>query len=83
MRQYPVGQSDARRASTPSPRECTNVVRRMGWVLQQLHTTVMSALIAGDEQKLAEEFNDIVKPVVDYMLNVHFTEETQSAPVKP
>jgi len=83
MRQYPRGQSGGRQATTPTPRECTNVVRRMGWVLQKLHETVMSALIAGNEQGLAEEFNDIVKPVVDYMLNVHFTEDTKRAPVQP
>jgi len=75
--------SERRVAPPPSPRELTNVVRRMGWVLQKLHETAMSALIAAQKEALAEEFNDIVKPVVDYMLNARFTPEAEDAPIRP
>jgi len=65
MRDYPAGKM-GRREAVPTARELRSVVRRMGYVITKFHETAMAALTAAGMVRLAEEFNDTVKPVADY-----------------
>lgn len=61
-----------RRGEPPTARELTNMVRRLGFVVIKMHEVVLSSLIEHDREGLAEEWNDIVKPVADFLLNTSF-----------
>lgn len=68
---YPKGKS-GRPNRAPSPQDLQSVVRRMGYVVQKFHEAAMSSLLAADQQGMAEEFNDNIKPVVDWLLRFEF-----------
>jgi len=82
MRHYSKGKV-GRRTATPSAQDLGGIARRMGEVLAAFHASAMSALIAADKQGLAEEFNDVVKPVVDYLRGVYFVEDEDEIPKDP
>jgi len=74
MREYPAGKM-GRREAVPTARELRSVCRRMGYVITKFHETAMSALTAARMEHLAEEFNDLVKPVADYLNHFELEEE--------
>lgn len=79
MIKYPEGKSRRPRALTSS-REITSSVRRMSHVVSTFHQVVMNALIALELEGTAEEFNDYIKPVIDYMRGFELEEDTDVSP---
>jgi len=65
-------------ASSLSAAEIRAVARRLGFVALKVHETVMSRLRQDSDQRLAEAFNDVFKPIVDLLL--HFDLETSDDP---
>lgn len=71
---------ESARTSSLSASEIRTVVRRIGFVAQKAHETMMSNLIAAGNDELAENLNDALKPAVDYLL--HFEMEDGDVPEK-
>jgi len=74
MRHYSKGRV-GRRAAAPSAQDLRSIARRMADMLYAFHDAAMSALLAANKQELAEELNDNIKPVADWLRTVHFTPE--------
>jgi len=46
-------------------------VRRLGFIMVKMHEVIMGRLIRQQEHEMAEQFNDLFKPLADLL--VHFT----------
>jgi len=60
-------------ATSLSAAEVITTVRRLGFVALKMHEVIMSRLMR-ESPALAEEFNDVFKPAVDWLLHFEMSE---------
>jgi len=72
-RRGPSGPETAPKGSLPGELERATIVttiRRFGWIATKMHEVIMGRLVRQQEHELAEQFNDVFKPLADLL--VHF-----------
>lgn len=70
-----AGRQAGNRTGELSRAELVTTVRRLGYVALRVHEVVMGQLISTDRHELAEQFNDLFKPLADLLIHFELKED--------
>lgn len=69
--------SDVRSRGSLDRATVVTTVRRMGFIMVKMHEVIMSSLCRDGKTRLAEQFNDVFKPLADMLLHFELCDTPQ------
>jgi len=82
----PLGPETTPKETLPGELERATIVttvRRLGFIMVKMHEVIMGRLVRQQEHELAEQFNDVFKPLADLLVHFDLDDPLEGVGEKP